>query len=166
MTTRGFLSAWVAIAALFMSFAARAAQSSHVKQVWAIEDNYWKYVQRGDVENYQRLWNNNFSGWPCTDPLHPGTAALTPVGKDLIWKWVEQIRNQKVQFSYDLHEKSARDFGTVVVVYYTTPMVYKYPDGHVAGNGQVYKFTHTWMRVGTTWQIIGGMCGSLNRVPQ
>jgi hypothetical protein len=59
------------------------------------------------------------------------------------------------------HENFAEDFGTVVVVHYRTPMTYEYPDGRVVGKDQSYKFTHTWMRVGSDWQIVGGMCAPL-----
>ena len=38
----------------------------------------------------------------------------------------------------------------------------KTSDGHVEGLGRHYKITHTWMKVGDTWQIIGGMCGDLS----
>jgi hypothetical protein len=43
---------------------------------------------------------------------------------------------------------------------YRTPMIYKYADGTVEGNGKTRKFTHTWLKVNGTWQIIGGMCGA------
>jgi len=50
-----------------------------------------------------------------------------------------------------------------VVVHYRSTMVSTYPDGRVEGRGQMSKFTHTWMKVGGSWQIIGGMCGRLTQ---
>ena len=40
-----------------------------------------------------------------------------------------------------------------------------YPDGHVEGRGKHRKITHTWMKVGDAWQIIGGMCGEIAAKP-
>jgi len=39
--------------------------------------------------------------------------------------------------------------------------VSKLADGSVKNAGREYKFTHTWMKVGSAWLIIGGMCGEL-----
>ena len=46
----------------------------------------------------------------------------------------------------------------VVVVHYSTKMTYEHPDGWVTSEHQLYKFTHSWMKTGSQWQIIGGMC--------
>jgi hypothetical protein len=53
------------------------------------------------------------------------------------------------------------DFGAVVVAHYRFKKVDAYPDGRVEGRGRESKITHTWMRVGSTWEIIGGMCGDV-----
>jgi hypothetical protein len=37
----------------------------------------------------------------------------------------------------------------------------EYLDGKITGQGEILKFTHTWMKVNGQWQIIGGMCGVL-----
>jgi hypothetical protein len=66
-----------------------------------------------------------------------------------------------VKFTYSLTREGAADFGDIVVVFYQTPMLYEYPDGRVENQDRIFKFTHTWRKAGTTWQIIGGMCGQL-----
>ena len=128
---------------------------SSVDEVWAREESYWRFVQAGDVEGYRSLWHPKFRGWPCTAE-HPATKAS-------IGDWVREIRDGKVKFTYSLTREGAADLGSVIVVYYHTPMVWQYPDGRTEGSGEEHKFTHTWMRVGRTWQIIGGMCGDLKR---
>ncbi len=47
-----------------------SAQSLSVSEVWAREDDYWRFVKAGDVENYLTLWHEKFIGWPC-DQDHP-----------------------------------------------------------------------------------------------
>jgi hypothetical protein len=74
---------------------------------------------------------------------------------------VREIRDQKIRFSYSLTREGASNVGGVVVVYYQTPMIWKYPDGKVEGRQDLpRKFTHTWLKVNGAWQIIGGMCGA------
>jgi hypothetical protein len=127
--------------------------SAGVEAVWAREQQYWRFVQSGDVDNYRALWDDSFRGWPCK-AQHPATKAT-------ITDWVRDIRDQKVRFTYGLTREGAADFGDIVVAYYQTPMVYQYPDGRVVDRDRVFKFTHTWRRSGGTWLIIGGMCGEL-----
>lgn len=135
------------------SSASARLHSADVDDVWAQEDAYWRYVKAGDVETYRTLWNEGFRGWPCHDP-HPATKAV-------IGNWVQEIRDKKIKFSYSLTREGAANVGGVVVVYYQTPMIWQYADGRVEGRNDLpRKFTHTWMKVGGTWQIIGGMCGA------
>jgi hypothetical protein len=130
-----------------------ANQSAGVKAVWSLEEQYWRLVKAGDVDNYRKLWDEGFRGWPCK-AQHSATKAV-------IGDWVRDIRDQRVKFSYSLTREGAADFGNIVVVYYQTPMVYEYPDGRVVDRDRVYKFTHTWRKTVDSWLIIGGMCGQL-----
>jgi len=150
------LIAWLAVGACAVLAAGpppSSAEEPGIAQVWSREDSYWRFVKAGDVESYRTLWHDSFIGWPCHEDH--------PVGKATIGNWVQQIRDAKVSFEYGLTREGARDFGNIVVVHYRVTMVSKYPDGHVEGAGQESKITHTWMRTGATWQIIGGMCGRL-----
>jgi len=134
-------------------------QDTAITEVWALEDAYWRYVREGDVERYLSLWHEDFIGWPCTaDSLHP-------VRKAAAGAWIRSIRDQKSRLSVSLRREGIQHFGAVMVVHYSTPVITAYPDGHTTGKDQLYKFTHTWMRVGSTWQIIGGMCAPLDAAP-
>jgi hypothetical protein len=130
-----------------------AADSKNLTEVWAREDDYWRFVKAGEVESYVTLWHEKFIGWPC-DQDHP-------MHKSSIGNWVQKIRDEKLAVTSVLTREGAEDFGSVVVVHYRVTRVDTYPDGRVEGRGNESKITHTWMRVGNTWQIIGGMCGSL-----
>jgi hypothetical protein len=129
------------------------AQSLSVSEVWAREDDYWRFVKAGDVESYVTLWHEKFIGWPC-DQDHP-------MRKSSIGDWVREIRDKKIAVTSVLTREGAEDFGAIVVVHYRFSRVDTYPDGRVEGRGRESKITHTWMRVGSTWQIVGGMCGGL-----
>ena len=132
-----------------------SAEDQNVSAVWSLEDDYWRFVKAGDVANYLTLWHKDFVGWPCHKDH--------PAGKSAIGDWVQEIRDKKIAFAADLTREAAQDFGNIVVVHYRSTMVSTYPDGRVEGRDQESKFTHTWMRVGSTWQIIGGMCGKLTQ---
>lgn len=127
--------------------------SEAISQVWGREDDYWRFVRAGDVESYVALWHDKFIGWPCGQE-HPKR-------KESIGDWVREVRDKRIKVTSDLTREGAEDFGTIVVVHYRFTRVDTFPDGHVEGEGKVSKITHTWMKVGETWVIIGGMCGTL-----
>lgn len=149
----------VALFLLFSGFEPATAQglpareSKSVSQVWGREDDYWRFVAAGDVERYVALWHDKFIGWPCGQD-HPRRKAS-------IGAWVQEIRDKHIQVAVNLTREGAEDFGNVVVVHYRFTRVDTFPDGTVEGKGKESKITHTWMRVGRSWLIIGGMCGTL-----
>jgi ketosteroid isomerase-like protein len=123
------------------------------KAVWQLEEDYWRYVSTGDVDSYVKLWHEDFVGWPCFE--------LTPARKGDIGKWVRDIRDNQWKLTYEPKPLEMQDFGgDTVVVHYAAEYVYDYGDGTRSGVGLWRKFTHTWMRVGNDWQIIGGMCAA------
>jgi hypothetical protein len=127
--------------------------SKNVSQVWQREADYWRFVKAGDVDSYVSLWHDRFIGWPCGQE-HPKRKAS-------IGDWVREVRDKHINVSSDLTREGAEDFGNVVVVHYRFTRVDTYPDGKVEGKGKESKITHTWMKLGDTWLIIGGMCGTL-----
>jgi hypothetical protein len=82
-----------------------------------------------------------------------------PARKDSIGNWVRRIRDDRVDLRYNLQGEGAADYGDLVVVYYSTPIITRYPDGRTSGADTTWKFTHTWRRTDGTWLIAGGMCG-------
>ena len=130
------------------------AESASIAQVWQREADYWRYVAAGDVDSYVALWDDRFIGWPCDQPH--------PLRKSGIGDWVRKVRDQHIRVDANLTREGAQDFGDVVVVHYSFTRVDTYPDGRVEGRGDVRKITHTWMKVGADWLIIGGMCGNLS----
>ena len=131
------------------------ATSNVEDEVWRMEESYWRYATAGDVEGYLSLWHEDFVGWTCL--------AAQPMRKENIADWVRQIRNGEFSVTYNLRREAVQSFGDVAVAHYATPIVFTYPDGSTQYEGQLWKFTHTWMKVGEQWQIIGGMCGVLDR---
>ena len=134
--------------------AASTTASESVARVWAREAEYWRYVADGDVDRYVTLWDERVIGWPCGAPH--------PLGKASIGDWVRKVRDEHIRVDAKVTPEGARDFGDVVVVHYSFTRVDTYPDGRVEGRGETRKITHTWMKVGDDWLIIGGMCGDLD----
>jgi len=142
------------LASLCLSIPVAAADwNEDEKAVWQLEEDYWRYVSTGNIDSYVTLWHDDFVGWPCFE--------WTPARKGDIGKWVRDIRDNKWKLTYQLKPLEMQEFGgDTVIVHYAAEYVYDYGDGTRSGVGIWRKFTHTWMRVGDSWQIIGGMCAA------
>ncbi|MBM2846011.1 MAG: hypothetical protein HW407_1323 [Bacteroidetes bacterium] len=141
-----FVLGWIAVLTVSVATAQKG-------DVWEKEEAYWRYVKTGEVDRYIGLWHEDFVGWPCS--------TLQPSRKANIGNWVREIRDKDIKVTYELRREALQYFGDVAVVHYATPLVYEYPDGKITGEGELLKFTHTWMKVKGEWQIIGGMCAEL-----
>ena len=148
---RVLLGILMAVAGLSAS-AADLALTTDEKAVWQLEEAYWRYVKAGDVDNYVKLWHDDFVGWPCHSKV--------PSDKGGIGTWVRDIRDNRWGFSYRLEPLAVRTFDDVVVVHYAAEYVYDYGDGTTSGSGLWRKFVHAWKKAGDSWQIITGMCAA------
>jgi len=125
--------------------------SASVQEVWSREDELGRYEEAGALEAYTSLFHDKFIGWPC-DSAHPRR-------KSGVGRWVERVRDEHIHQTSNVTREGAEEFGDTVIVHYRFSGIYTYADGQT--EREVVKITHTWMRTGTTWQIVGGMCAPL-----
>ena len=90
----------------------------------------------------------------------PASSGTRPRKGD-IGKWVRDIRDNRWKLTYELKPLDIQEFGDdTIVVHYAAEYVYDYGDGTRSGVDLWRKFTHTWMKTGGRWLIIGGMCAA------
>jgi len=130
--------------------------SASINEVWSREDDLGRYEEAGDLEAYKSFYHDRFIGWSCSW-AHPKRKAS-------VGRWVQEVRDQHIKVTSNVTREDAEGFGDIVVVHYRYSGVYTYADGHTEGDK--VKITHTWMRTGDSWQIIGGMCASLPDDPK
>jgi hypothetical protein len=116
--------------------------------LWNLEHEYWRYVQDNNLSAYSALWHKNFLGWPSVSP--------TPVRKDHITDWITSQTSKGFTFeSGELKPAAIQMNGDTAVVCYW--MTYKWLDKDGKGSPHTIRVTHTWLRDGQDWKIIGGM---------
>lgn len=138
------------LAGTFPSF----CQTTKVKdEVWKLEEQYWKYVQTRDLDNYRTLWHDNFMGYPSNNII---------TGKDHITDWIADLYKDKDKtFSIDLVRKVENVFDDIVIVLYDVNYTWRNNKNDVIEK-TFNKITHTWKKTDKSWVIIGGM-GALIR---
>jgi len=144
-----------AIGAVLLAFPLFASQpSADEKEVWSLEDSYWRYVQANDLDRYRTLWHADFLGWPLSSP--------EPVRKERITDWITaHTSTGETLKSYDLQRLAAQASGDHVTVTYRVHMSWVNKDG-VDHSGNL-RVIHTWLRDAShKWQIISGMAAPPN----
>ena len=134
---------------LFVSVPAAPQQQTPAEQtVWKLEHSYWKYVKALDLKSYLALWHPDFVGWPSVSDR--------PQHKDHITGWITRETSKGLRLkSYVLRPAASQATGNIVVDHYWITTVWSGKDGDEPPVTD--RFTHTWIRVGNTWQILGGM---------
>ncbi|MDH5382949.1 MAG: nuclear transport factor 2 family protein [Cyclobacteriaceae bacterium] len=124
------------------------------QRVWELEERYWELVKKGDVDNFLKLWHEGFTGWGC--------GMVNTFNKKRVEDWVKAVRDDDIELTYEIDRESVKEYGDVIIAYYSS-IYYEYnpKDNSYWGKENTWKVTHTWKRMGDTYQIIGGMCGVL-----
>lgn len=147
--------AYAAIVALLLAAPLIAGSPATAeKEVWSLEDAYWRYVQNHDLERYRTLWHTDFLGWPLTNP--------EPARKAHITDWIAAHTSKgETLKSYDLERLAAQATGDYVTVAYRIHTTWVDKDG--VGKPSSTRIIHTWLRnADREWQIISGMAAATN----
>ena len=128
--------------------AAVAQQSPDEVAVWKLEHSYWEDVKALDLVRYRALWHVDFVGWPYVSPK--------PLRKDHITDWIDRYTTKGLRLkSYSLQFAATAASSNIVVTYYCVTSVWEDKTG--PREPETSRITHTWIRVPTGWQILGGM---------
>ncbi|MGB8523161.1 MAG: nuclear transport factor 2 family protein [Candidatus Acidiferrales bacterium] len=125
------------------------AQGSEAEQtLWNLEHQYWHYVEGNDLQNYLGLWHKDFLGWP--------SVSAAPVDKDHITDWITSQTSKGLALkTVEFKPAAIHVTGNVAVTCYW--ITYKWSDKDGIGATHTLRITHTWLRDGKDWLIIGGM---------
>jgi ketosteroid isomerase-like protein len=117
------------------------------KEVWQMEEAYWKDVKDLNSDHYATLWHENFLGWPRDRDR--------PVSKNELMQFAKQKMLESHINSYEFLSKGVTVVGNAGVTQYSVKVLRTKIDGQT--ETFTSRVTHTWLKTGSTWQIIGGM---------
>lgn len=133
---------------LISSYGKVEAQTAEEQTLWNLEHSYWHYVEANDLQKYLGQWHKDFLGWP--------SVSAAPVHKDHITDWITSQTSKGLIFKPGEFKPAAIHVtGDVAVTYYW--MTYKWANKDGNGETRATRVTHTWLRDGKDWRIIGGM---------
>ena len=122
--------------------------SNNEQTLWNLEHAYWSYVQDNNLAAYLGLWHKDFLGWPAQN--------AAPAGKDHITDWITSQTAKGLAFkSIEFKPARTQITGDLAVVCYWITFTWLDKDGK--GDAHTLRITHTWLKDGKDWRIIGGM---------
>lgn len=139
---------------LFAPAAFTHASPKDERDIWNQEKAYWEYVKANDLEKYRTLWDENFLSWPFV--------SSAPVRKDHITDWITANTSKGIKLqSYSIEQLAIQVTGDIAMDYYRISATWA-TGGGAEVRADRFRITHTWIRTGATWQIIGGMSAPVN----
>ncbi len=120
------------------------------KQIWELEEKYWEYWIKGDIEDYLSLLHEDFIGWPSSLEM--------PGDKNSAREFVQNYLAQTRPLAFEIKPAAIRIITNVSIVHYS--LISKDKEGNQIGDS--YRITHTWIEQEGIWKVIGGMSSKIN----
>lgn len=122
-----------------------AAWNAARDAIWAKELAIYAGRSHGDLTAYQANTARNYLAWPPFNAVPQGNDGLQATGRKLAGQTREKLEMVFVDLALN---------GTTAVVYYSTHRTMR-ADG--TPSDERFEVTHTWVREGGAWKVIGGM---------
>jgi hypothetical protein len=117
-------------------------------EIWQLEIGYWRTIQQFDLVRYRGFCHRNFSGWPHL--------THSPQRASSVSDWLVDYKSKgRTLGPCRLRLEDMRITGNVAIVHYRVAAVWKDRRGNATPAR--YRVSHTWLRTGRRWKIIGGM---------
>ena len=147
---------WIALVLMLGTAVAGAEELAPEEQaVWELEESYYQFAKNNDPVSYISLFHENIIGWPTMDSL--------PKGRDRVSQWIGAVHSDSSRvWNYDIERLAIHSFGNVVVVHYRLRDYFVSAQTGEEISSEEYRISHSWLRVGETWQIVSGMGGKFN----
>jgi len=121
------------------------------KEIWTLEESYIAAYNNADHERIQALLHDRFLGWPDSKER--------PTPKTEVAGFLEENYAEPAGWDYEIDRAGMRIVGDVVLVHYLFNISKEGEDG--VARKHITRITHTWIKEGGHWKILGGMSNVL-----
>ena len=122
------------------------------EEIWALEETYLAYHRDANHERILPMWHDRFLGWPDLEPR--------PADKEAVTRRLERKYPEPASWTFTIERADIRVTGNVAVNFYTAHFLKKDDAGNERKESR--RITHTWIRDGSQWTILGGMSKALS----
>ena len=121
------------------------------EEIWSLEHSYFSRLYRADHAGVLALVHARFLAWPAGVPQ--------PIGKDESAQFMRQLVPAPTSCNVAIERGGIRLLGNVALTEYTLRVDCPGPGPSPGGAAvsRTSRITHTWLRDGGRWQLLGGM---------
>jgi ketosteroid isomerase-like protein len=124
-----------------------AADNEVEDKIWALEEEYISAFKSADHDKILDFYHQDFLGWPDSQ--------AQPAGKSEAKNFLKKHYPQPISGSFEIDRAGIRVFGNVVMTQYILNVSMRDENG--VEHTTATRITHTWLKEGTRWWILGGM---------
>jgi hypothetical protein len=116
------------------------------ERVWSMELAYWNHVKELDLKGFASLWHPNGVAWRDGSPRTRDDAIA----------WLKHNRDRGLYLEeFESKAQEIRITDNVAVTFYYIRSLWVNEEGR--GTSRHNRVTHTWIKSGTAWRIVGEM---------
>ena len=117
------------------------------EEIWALEEAYFKNLYKADYEALLAIVHSQFLGWP-------GSVAQ-PIDKEGSARFMKQLAPRPTSCNFRIERGGIRVLGEVALTQYIIHV--DCSDTAAVAKTQSTRITHTWVKEGDCWKLLGGM---------
>jgi len=114
------------------------------EEIWVLEEAYFASLYKADYEALLSLVHSQFLGWP--------SSVAQPVDKEGSARFMKQLVPKPTACTLKIEREGIRILGEVALTQYIIHV-----SDPATGKTQLTRITHTWVKDGGRWQLLGGM---------
>jgi len=117
------------------------------EEIWALEEAYFANLYKANYEGVLALVHSQFLGWPGAVPQ--------PIDREESARFMKQLVPKPTSCHFKIERAGIRLPGEVVLTQYNIQVNCSDPAG--VTKTQLSRITHTWVKEGAGWKLLGGM---------
>ncbi len=115
--------------------------------IWALEEAYFTNLYKANYEGVLAIVHSQFLGWPGAVPQ--------PIDREESARFMKQLVPKPTSCTLKIERGGIRLLGEVALTQYTIHV--KCSDTAGVGKTQSSRITHSWVKEGACWKLLGGM---------
>ena len=119
------------------------------EEIWALEEMYFASFYKADYESVLAIVHSQFLGWPGGLPQ--------PIDKEESARFMKQLVPTPTLCTFKIERAGIRLLGEVALTQYTIHVNCSGSDTGGVVKTQSSRITHTWLKEGASWKLLGGM---------
>jgi ketosteroid isomerase-like protein len=117
------------------------------EEIWALEEAYFANLYKADYEAVLAIVDSQFLGWPGAEPQ--------PIDKEGSARFMKELIPRPTSCTFKIEREGIRVLGEVALTEYIIHV--NCGDTAAVAKTQSSRITHTWVKEGDSWKLLGGM---------